>query len=435
MLPFQAGLIASSAGIVSVPRWSPLDLFPGVTNGGYYRADLGSNSVSQWSDVSGLDNHLTQGTGANQFILTTGVDGLACYRNETYDSDCYFNLPSISIDRRAHSWWCVARIRSCGLSNARTYTSFGPGLTDCMVCVFDASANLPPVIQTFGTGQQLSDHVSLESVALIIVNADSGALTFRHMGTDDSLTAYASGSVTGGRLFRRTDNYTINGEVYEFGLLDRILTSQEITDLEAYVQSRYGAWPDYGNLHVIGDSLTEGQGAVSFMNWPQIIDDNLRGDGWQVINEGAAAKTLAQYAAAAAKSAGGFRSGFTKNVAVCFAGTNDLGGGSNATTVLGSLNTWATAMQAAGYYTIACTIVARDDAAWSGAKETERDSYNSTLLGAPGTYHCDAAVDVAGIAELADPTDTTYFQADKIHLKDASYALIAALVQTAVLAA
>lgn len=419
---------------------TPLQIFAQADFWGYYRADLGSNSQTTWTDASGNSRDLTQSTPALPLVLGSGYGGRACYNTATnLTIDKGFSLPAIAIDKQAHSWWCVARLRSIGKDLSRCFTSFNTGLTDLMTEISNSNGTYPAEVRVWNSGVTYTHRIGRSDLALILVSAGTGGVTLRYNGDANSLAAYSSGTVTGGTLFMRVDSpgtattFGMIGETYEFGLLKREMTADDITALETYYASRYRVMPSYGNLHIIGDSLTEGQDCA--LCWPTRVDESI-GLTWQQISEAQAGAFLSYWATNAAKSAAAYRSDRTKNIAVCFAGTNDLGSnGDTAAQVLTSLDTWATAMQGAGYTVLACTLIARDDSGWDATKETRRTTYNSTLLANPATYHCNGVIDLAALSAFSNPSNTTYYQSDKLHLKDAAQAVIATAVQAAVVAA
>src|SRR5260370_40731136 len=91
----------------------PRSLFTGVSVGGLYIASAPGNTLSQFTDTSGLGNHLTQAVGANRFDeIAAGYRGMTCYRQFDGTGNSFFNLPALSINRRSHALWCISRSRS-----------------------------------------------------------------------------------------------------------------------------------------------------------------------------------------------------------------------------------------------------------------------------------------------------------------------------------
>jgi hypothetical protein len=236
--------------------------------------------------------------------------------------------------------------------------------------------------------------------------------------------------LTGGTLFARTDGNSINGEIYEFGLLDRTLTAKEITSLETYAQAHYGrSWPTFGQVFIDGDSLCEGNGSTTLLCWPVTLDNNI-GATYIQRSQALGGTSIQTQAGNASSNSGAYDGTLTKNIAFCWLGTNDIVAGARTSAqILADLQTWVTAFHGAGFKTIVGTILPRGDA--SGANETTRLAVNA---GIPGLTSLDATCDIAGISQLSDPNNATYYQSDKIHLTDASYALVEALVRPAILA-
>jgi hypothetical protein len=427
----RAGLNYAALGGAAVdPLALPLSLMAGVTNGGYWNATRGANTDSSWEDLSGLGNDLTRTTvGSDDYFLTTGLDGRACYTKQALATGIRnFTLPSLSINRRAHAWWAVYRARSLGVGSDSGIASFGAGLTDAL---YDFGGDASAKALVWGTSMLTSTIRGQSSLVLHIGSASASATTLRINGAASSVAALSAGTLTGGRFLSRTDGFALRGEVYELGLMDRVLTAQEITDLEAYAQSRYGAWPTYGQIVIAGDSLTEGQNATTSLGWPNILDNNLRADYLQRSWALGGGNLQTQIAANAGNQALAYDGTLTKNIALCAYGTNDLGAGRTGAQLLGDMQSWLTTFKTAGFLTAMATITARDDVSWSGAKETERLAVNA---GIPGLDDIDLVLDFAGISEMSNPANTTYFSADKIHYADAAFPVIEAYVRPLVLA-
>jgi lysophospholipase L1-like esterase len=111
-------------------------------------------------------------------------------------------------------------------------------------------------------------------------------------------------------------------------------------------------------------------------------------------------------------------------------GTNDLGGGATDTAVLASLQSiWDKAI-ADGFSAGRFTILPRADAAWlaNPSFETRRLALNASIRSnsTAGTR----LFDVAAISQLSDPNNATYYNADKLHLTQDGYDLVADFVQS-----
>jgi len=120
---------------------------------------------------------------------------------------------------------------------------------------------------------------------------------------------------------------------------------------------------------------------------------------------------------------------WNKNILVVWAGTNDLAASVPAATVYANIVAYCSARRSAGYKVVILTILPRGT--FVGALETARLAVNTNITTNWATF-ADAVVDVASNEYLDDCTDTTYFNADKVHLIEAGNAVVAGLVKTAV---
>lgn len=415
--------------VSSATHWSPLELFSTAgANSLWVRGDVGL-SASAWTDQSGKGNNLAQSTAGNRPTVRAGLGGKNCATVPGLDTIArWYDLPALTIDRRAHSAWIICRVRSTGIAGTdRPLWEFGSGLTDCLVGSNGATSAAK--VRVFGTGAQVASYLRSD-LMLVLVVADSGGATVRINGVNSALTALTAGTVTGGRLMARTDGQVFGGECYEFGLIDRALSADEITDLENYVQSYYRALPTYGSVVYDGDSLCEGQAATASLGYPQLIDDNI-GATYRGISQGLGGRYLSEIQAAAATTASLYDGGFTKNIAVLEGGINDIKTSATAATCLGYTQTWLTAMKGAGFKTIVFGIPKASPTGWTGAMETERQAYNTGLS---GLTSLDTIVLPDSISALSDPTNLTYYQSDQLHWNDPTFTQVAGALQTAILA-
>lgn len=117
------------------------------------------------------------------------------------------------------------------------------------------------------------------------------------------------------------------------------------------------------------------------------------------------------------------------------AGTNDLDNRATGTIVGYGTTIWTSyllpyiqAVQAAGFDRVFVgTCIARNFGG-SGTdktqKETERLAYNTLIRNNAATYGY-TVLDFAGLSELSDYTNTTYFTSDGVHLKRVTQFVIA----------
>ena len=124
----------------------------------------------------------------------------------------------------------------------------------------------------------------------------------------------------------------------------------------------------------------------------------------------------------------------TGNVYVLWIGSNDIVGGANATTEYANILSCHAAMRAAGFKTIAVSVIDRSDN--TSAARIQRNALNAAMKAA-GLSLCDAYVDLEATALGGDGaySNATYYNASDsplIHLTKAGYEVVARSVMTAI---
>lgn len=125
-----------------------------------------------------------------------------------------------------------------------------------------------------------------------------------------------------------------------------------------------------------------------------------------------------------------FDPNLAKCVAVYWEGTNSLLSVNGATAAARTLASCAY-LKALGYQVVVCNVIDRQQTGVPGDMATRISDYNTALLSDYASY-ADAHVDLHAL--LPDSTNTTNFQADKVHLTATGYGIVAGAVQTAVAA-
>jgi lysophospholipase L1-like esterase len=115
------------------------------------------------------------------------------------------------------------------------------------------------------------------------------------------------------------------------------------------------------------------------------------------------------------------------NILCVWGGINDITAGVSAADLETNLTTYYTAARAAGFKVVATTIITAGTL--SGGQQTIRGNVN-TWIKANYTTLADALCDADGDAKLQNPADTTYFNADTIHLNNTGYGVVAGLMKT-----
>jgi lysophospholipase L1-like esterase len=186
-----------------------------------------------------------------------------------------------------------------------------------------------------------------------------------------------------------------------------------------------------------GDSLTTGNGIALASTYPvqmsRLFTDNRM---VSIINWGKSGDKISDITTeASAEVDPCFDSRKGNNVLVVWCGLNSLfkgeAGDFTAATSYGLYVTYCQARQAQGFKVVACTITPTTGASVPAGYETQRLLFNTSVRTNYKTF-AGALADIGADSHLQDSTNTTYFDADLIHLTAAGYAIVAAIVQPAV---
>lgn len=128
-----------------------------------------------------------------------------------------------------------------------------------------------------------------------------------------------------------------------------------------------------------------------------------------------------------------FRSRLINNIVVVWAGVNDGVNGATAAQIWSALQTYCTTVRAAGQKVVLCTEIdgqsaALNTAGWHG---TIMPTLNTSVRGGWSSV-ADALADLGANVNLQDATNTTFFNADKVHLTAAGYNIVAGIVAAAI---
>lgn len=179
----------------------------------------------------------------------------------------------------------------------------------------------------------------------------------------------------------------------------------------------------------VGDSLTANAGqSIWHKKYPTQLR-SLLGAGHIVHNMGVGGQTADTLAAGIAASIAGLTYGGDKTLVV-WIGSNDIQAGTAEADVYTDISTIVTAGQAAGFRVLVLNIIKRGNIV--GGNETNRTELN--VLIAANTAGADGLVDLDANAAFSNAADTTYYDADTIHLNATGYGIVAGLVNTAIAA-
>jgi lysophospholipase L1-like esterase len=191
------------------------------------------------------------------------------------------------------------------------------------------------------------------------------------------------------------------------------------------------------NYLLHGDSLTLGTGTGNppVDGYPGQLKALINDNRYSIMNLGIGGYTFLTLNADAATTVDPYYSAsYDKNILVIWAGANDTYNQTGAT-VYARLQTYVAARKAANpnIKIVVVTVLPRSDAGAQPAQETNRQAFNTLLRGDYSFAH--ALADVAadsriGAAGASD--DTTYFNADKVHLNVSGYGIVMPIIKSAI---
>lgn len=248
--------------------------------------------------------------------------------------------------------------------------------------------------------------------------------------TDASLSTTTLTGATLGAPGNQLGGFFANLQIAALVICDSTLTAPQATSIRNWMSSF-----NIANRKLIqcsGDSLTFGSFSSAGNDYPSLIVPLLTGGSttWNKWNNGNAGDTIANMETKAQTFVDPFQGMFTRSVVVGWAGTNDLAAGTSGATAAAALATWCTARRSAGADKIVIMdCIARGNL--TAPQQTERLAFNAALA-ANGSPTWDTLVKLSLDSRLSNSADTTYYNADTIHLTDAGYAVVANLVAPAV---
>lgn len=408
---------------------SPYDL---STLYAYYRADVGTlnstytstvtvdgSSIFKWQDQSGNGRDLTQATTAfcpvldstKTLVVSDGYQG----------ADERFSTPaSFILDRQNFALFAIVEATSFHASMVGASVSqyhFIAGSTgDTMNVHWDRDGRLAIYNSgNFNKGGVLSTIPSHR--VLIGWVGTSTELSLWVNNVRSTTTALSSGNSTIESLL---GYQAINQGTSQVGCKDLVVYSNSISTtnvvntLWTWAQTRGVRTSTTTRVFAIGDSITHGYGATVNRTWPNVAAIGTTNDFYAMAESGVTINTLnsrkATYLDPLLRS---------NDIAIVFAGTNDLAGGATAATTEGILNTFCTSLRSGGVKVIVMTALPRNSGNITGY---------DTLIRSNWTGYADALVDLATDTRLDDNNDTGYYLADAIHPNVAGTQAIAQLL-------
>lgn len=231
------------------------------------------------------------------------------------------------------------------------------------------------------------------------------------------------------------------GEYLDADVGEILLLNQPSSD-ELTVARDYLAWWQQGTVVCwTGDSLHAGYGASTTAlpaalmdaDWLGTVDvPNIAVPGQGVVtSNGGVGGTLVTTDKAKLDP---LLAGRSTAVLVVLCGTNDLANLEAPATVIAGLWSYCDARRAEGWKVIVCTLLDRADTAVAGFQATynARRATINAAINADWASHADVLADYAANANLGAvgaSANTTYFQADKVHLTSTGQGLLRTISQ------
>jgi len=379
----------------------------------WLKADTGITSADAAGRVSGWADQSTDGT--NDFAQATAANQPHIYDDPIYGKRVAFSpadtgnqwlTSSLPVNAQSFSIFVVHRIRNSVDSNVVPLFNNSTGAGNAALLMFNG---LPAI---YNAGDIRYSTIRMSSfLELSGFCAGASGVDVYHNHTKTSLNALAAQSTTFASLGRwNADTGCYMGDIVEVFAYSRQLTSGEQADVLEYITNKHGIQPRTTNVCLLGDSISQGVGAVEGRNLPYFLERHLGGKV-RLKNYGVSGYTWANIEASVTVES--IVAG-QNNYVIAFAGTNDLAGGltpaqTNSARV-SALADWKTA----GFDVILVHMIPRD-----GYSEANRDTYNG-LLDASGesgivTYDDWPQID-SGVSD---------YSADGIHPNSQGYAIIA----------
>lgn len=189
-----------------------------------------------------------------------------------------------------------------------------------------------------------------------------------------------------------------------------------------------------GLLVFDGNSLTSGTGATAGFDYPSQAVTGLK-SLWNKYNYGVGGQTTTQMLSDVSTQVDTlYDIGNLENIVIPWEITNELYGGTSETDAYNNYVTYCQARRAAGFKVVAVTVLPRSNVGTPVGFEAARQAANTDIRNNWTTF-ADALADVAAdtsIGDAGDELDTTYYNADKVHMNDAGYGVVAGYVATAI---
>lgn len=266
-------------------------------------------------------------------------------------------------------------------------------------------------------------------------------VTYRYDGADITLnrngdkdTAANTGNLgLSGDLDLGAASFGFSGNFRLVLIFNRVLTDNEVDSIVAHFGPLSQGFTGNDVIMCIGDSQTGTTGGSGSVTYPDVMKSELDTAVYQynyIWTQATSGWTLSQMQTAISTDVRCQTPNTAeREIAVIWGGTNDVTSGATGAQCIAALDALIAECEGRGFtHFVLCTCltITADTAPFIAA----RNAFNAHIASlASATV---AVVSLHTQPELDDPTDTTYFNADGIHLNDAGKTVVGELVALAI---
>ena len=402
---------------------------------------LGETGSATRADSSGNSNHFTatgapsNGTGkiGSALVSTSGKYLTRAYTSTlamhtgNWTISLWYNLTTYAEGKMLYGQWSAAY--TFALWFYQTFPSIVTSGTPGDIRYFD---RMDAIAGDAGAWHHLLIWWDSDAGLLWVMRDNKNLKSF----TQTAITTNTTDPISIGALGSGTNGF--EGLLDEIAFWQRKLTASEMAYL--YANGNANAYPftsqaiTQKQIVCDGDSLTEGYPKTTTwaQSYPGQLDTAYSGAN-AVRNVGVSGKAISQLLTdAATKFDWLYATVYAKNICVIWAGINDiLLLNRTAAAIYADLVTYCQARQAVGWQVVICTLTPSQYSGQPVDTQTRIDTINTNIRN-NYTDYADGLADLAAEANLSDPTNTTYFNADKLHLKDAGQAIVETTVKAVI---
>lgn len=404
---------------------------------GDFRASAGltitGSGISQADDHSGQGNHATQPDDSLRptYLTISGRDYMS------FDGTQCLELPALTGNSKGCCIFVVGQAKEFS-NEANELTVFlndGTNNFNCLVKFNSGGQGSSQIrFRNFSTGKYVGT-----SLMPYGINGGTSSST-AYVGSESAVgpaletlgaaVGFSQGGLIGAFLDDDTPSFFFNGLISAVVIYDEEKTATEIEQIRDYLSSTYKCCSRTEDRFILceGDSLTKGNAAPNEGYDEQL--GRLYATEPKIVNAATGGDTLAVMMGQTGVVDTEFsrNSAYSNKLAILWAGSNDISVSGTLADLQSNATSWVAGRKALGAKVVILTTIARSD--FDATKNGVRTAYNDWIKA--GSSGADAVADVASDARLQDPTDTTYYRDDEVHLVAAGQSVVAGYVKAAI---